>query len=155
MDMPPVQGSFDEVERETLLLTRHLAPTRKPVDGGARLERSWYTLLSRIAAGGPMSIGELSEALGLDASTLNRQTAALTKEGYLERVPDPEGGMARKFRMTQAGTEHLEADRQANVDGIGRVMVDWDPADIRDFVRLMREFNLSIESLAGRPWPRA
>ena len=104
---------FEDLELETMLLGRHLAPLRRPRSEDRRLERSGYTLLSRLRVQEPMSIGELSDALGLDVSTLNRQTAALTRSGYLERVPDPDGGMARKFRVTQAGVEQLESDRRA------------------------------------------
>ena len=118
---PPVnrvETLAEELELETMLLGRHLIPLRRPhADDDRVLERSGYTLLSRIRAQGLMSISELSEALRLDVSTLNRQTAALTKSGYLERVPDPEGGIARKFRVTQPGIQQLEADRRVNTDG--------------------------------------
>ena len=40
------------------------------------LERSAYLVLRRLRIEGPMSIGELSEAFGLDNSTVHRQTAA-------------------------------------------------------------------------------
>lgn len=93
-----------EVEYEQMLLSRyglqqHRAARGK--DGG--LERSAYILLSRLRVQGPMSIGELSEALGLDASTVNRQTAAVVHTGQAERIADPAGGMARKFRITDRG----------------------------------------------------
>src|SRR6188472_1211030 len=61
-----------EVEYEQMLLSRHEVMRHRT----GQLERSAYVLLSRIRLQGPMSIGELSEAFGLDASTLNRQTAA-------------------------------------------------------------------------------
>ena len=145
---------FEDRELETMLLGRHLAPLRRPRSEERRLERSGYTLLSRLRVQEPMSIGELSDALGLDVSTLNRQTAALTRSGYLERVPDPDGGMARKFRVTQAGVEQLESDRRANAAGLRRVMENWPAADVDRFVVLLRRFNCDIERLDGHPWPR-
>ncbi|RBL85831.1 MarR family transcriptional regulator, partial [Streptomyces cavourensis] len=86
---------LDRIERETMLLGRYmhlLAPRAE-----WRLDRSAYILLSRIEVEGPMSISQLSEAFGLDASTLNRQTAAMLRAGVVERIPDPDGGIARKF----------------------------------------------------------
>ena len=74
-----------------MLHSRYLMPQRRFAGSEDRLERSAYTLLSRIDAQGPMSLGELSDALGLDVSTLNRQTAAMTKSGYVERVAGPRG----------------------------------------------------------------
>lgn len=50
-----------------------------------------------------MSIGQLSDAFGLDASTLNRQTAAMLRGNLVERIADPDGGIARKFRITAEG----------------------------------------------------
>ena len=143
-----------EFELETMLLARHLTPLRRPRSEERRLERSGFTLLARIRSQGLMSISELSDALGLDVSTLNRQTAALTRSGHLERVPDPDGGLARKFRVTGSGIEQLECDREANIAGLGRVFADWEDTDIGQFVTLLRRFNTDIERLDGQPWPR-
>jgi DNA-binding MarR family transcriptional regulator len=145
---------FDELELETMLLGRHLTPLRQSKDDQRQLERSGYTLLARIQTQGAMTIGELSEMLGLDVSTLNRQTAALVKPGYLVRVPDPDGGIARKFEITEAGADRLECDRQLNVRGLRILMDQWDPDDVERFVTLMRRFNTEIEDRVGQPWPR-
>lgn len=148
------KDKLGELELETMLLGRHLTPLRRPGKAERRLERSGYTLLALIRSEGLMSISELSEALGLDLSTLNRQTAALTRSGHLDRVPDPAGGVARKFRVTTSGVEQLEFDRAANIDGLGRVFENWSETDIEQFVTLMRRFNTDLERLDGHPWPR-
>lgn len=142
-----------QVELETLLLSRYLTPVRHSGINRS-LERSWYLLLTRIQAQGPMSIKELSHALMLDVSTLNRQTAALTKAGFLERVNDPDGGMARKFRMTSAGHDALVSDRAQNVQGIKKIMADWEPEEVQELARLVRKFTYAIETHLDRPWPR-
>lgn len=144
-----------EVEYEQMLLSRHTFLTQR---GGRRkdgvLERSAYILLSRIRVQGPMSIGELSDAFGLDASTLNRQTAAAMRAGLVERIPDPEGGMARKFRITDEGTRMLNEEREGMVQALDQVMVDWPDADIAAFASYLRRFNTGIERIGGQPWPR-
>lgn len=103
---------------------------------------------------GPMSIGQLSEAFGLDASTLNRQTAAMLRAGVVERISDPDGGIARKFRITEEGERRLEADRTSNIEGLDRVMEHWSPEDVARFASFLERFNRDIERLEGRPWPR-
>ncbi|BCK54211.1 MarR family winged helix-turn-helix transcriptional regulator [Nocardia wallacei] len=143
----------DLVEFETMLLGRYTLNPRYRRDN-TRLERSAYLLLSRLAIAGPMSIGQLSDAFGLDASTLNRQTAALVRSGLVERIPDPEGGMARKFRITDEGEQRLAAERKANVDGLGRVMKDWSADDVATFAGYLQRLNTDIERIDGRPWPR-
>lgn len=144
-----------EVEYEQMLLSRHTFLNK---GGGRRkdgvLERSAYILLSRIRVQGPMSIGELSEAFGLDASTLNRQTAAAMRAGLVERIPDPDGGMARKFRLTDKGGRLLDEEREGIVHALGRVMADWSDEDIAAFASYLKRFNTGIERIGGRPWPR-
>lgn len=144
-----------DVEYEQMLLSRHLYLHQR---GGRRkdavLERSAYVLLSRLSMQGPMSISELSEAFGLDASTLNRQTAAVVRAGFAERIPDPGGGMARKFTLTEQGVRQLEAERRGIVESLDRVMAEWPEEDIAAFADYLRRFNTDIERLAGRPWPR-
>nr|WP_203732726.1 MarR family transcriptional regulator [Streptomyces sp. SID12501] len=138
-----------------MLLGRHMH-LRSPRAGGApeRLDRSAYTLLCRIQVEGPMSIGQLSAAFSLDASTLNRQTAAMVRAGVVERIPDPEGGMARKFAMTEKGEHRLAADRAANLEGLAKVMADWTAGEVADFAAQLSRLNRDVERLDGRPWPR-
>ncbi|MFE7561318.1 MarR family winged helix-turn-helix transcriptional regulator [Kitasatospora sp. NPDC057500] len=145
----------DDVAFEYMVLSRHhyLSPHGARPHENA-LERSAYILLSRIRVQGPMSIGELSDAFGLDASTLNRQTAAMGRAGLVERIPDPEGGLARKFRITEEGDRRLDEDRAARAHALGLVMEDWPTEDIEAFAAFLRRFNTGIERLDGRPWPR-
>jgi DNA-binding MarR family transcriptional regulator len=140
----------DLIEYEMMLLGRHVLAMRAQLN----LERSAYILLSRIRVEGPMSIGELSEALQLDASTLNRQTAALLRAGLVERIPDPEGGIARKFRITAEGERRLDDQRALIVSGLEDVLADWTPDDVAALAGYLKRFNTDIERLSGRPWPR-
>lgn len=146
----------DRIEREMLILTRHLelsSPRRIRPDGDA-LERSAYVLLSRLEVQGPMSVPDLVEAFGLAPSTFTRQTAALLREGLVERTLDPQGSVARKFRITDEGLRRLRADREAISAGLAKVLDGW-PADrLERFIADLEQFNTDIERLAGRPWPR-
>ncbi|MFJ8787921.1 MarR family winged helix-turn-helix transcriptional regulator [Streptomyces sp. NPDC102462] len=138
-----------------MLLSRYLHLNKGRERGpGSVLDRSAYILLSRVRMEGPMSIGQLGEAFRLDASTLNRQTAAAMRAGLVERIPDPEGGMARKFRITQEGARQLERERARIIAGLDRIMADWPDADIAAFAGFLRRFNSGIERIHGLPWPR-
>ncbi len=131
------------IEFETMLLGRH-----------RHLDRSAYLLLNRIHVTGPMSIGQLSDAFGLDVSTLNRHTSALLRAGLVERIPDPDGGLARKFRLTEEGERWLGEEREKNILGLEKVLAGWTAEDVTAFAAYLRRFNTDIEHLAGRPWPR-
>lgn len=119
------------------------------------LEGSAYTLLSLIDAGGPSSIGTLSDITGLDASTLNRQTAALVRDGHVERIPDPAGGIARVFKLTFAGQMALEMEQSQSRAALARTLAGWSKAEREELARVMRRFNDAIERGYPKPWPRA
>ncbi|WP_067545066.1 MarR family winged helix-turn-helix transcriptional regulator [Nocardia crassostreae] len=145
MDKP-----LDLVEFETMLLGRYTLVTRT----SRSLDRSAYTLLSRLRDQESMSIGQLSEALGLEASTLRRQTAAMMRDGLIERIPDPDGGMARRFQVTPEGVRQLDNERTENVKALEVSMADWSADDVAAFAGYLRRFNTDIEHMTGRPWPR-
>lgn len=142
-------------EYEVMILGRHLTsmPGRKRRSGGV-LDQSAYALLSMIRTLGPQSISEFSAHTGLDASTLNRQTAALVRDGLAERVADPDGGLARKFRATEAGDRALDEERAASYRAMSELTAEWSDADRRAFADLLGRFNRSIEGRLGRDFPR-
>jgi len=143
------------LERELRLAGRHSAMgSSHDCPPGDRLERSAYLLLSRIELEGPLSIGQLTEAFGLDTSTVNRQTAALLRAGYAERIPDPAGGIARKLRMTDEGMRRLHANRAWARRGLGEVLADWSPDDIAVLADALMRFNTTLEEKERRSWPR-
>ncbi|WP_037606067.1 MarR family winged helix-turn-helix transcriptional regulator [Streptacidiphilus rugosus] len=142
------------IEFELMLLGRHVHMAARTKGTMANLERSAYILLSRLLVEGPMSIGALSEAFGLNASTLNRQTAALVTSGLAERIPDANGGMARKFRITAQGERRLTEARAELVAGLDKTFAGWTGEDISAFTGYLKRLNTSIEHLDGRPWPR-
>jgi DNA-binding MarR family transcriptional regulator len=149
------ERATEEVEFEQMLLSRYMhLHKNKGRRTDSVLERSAYILLSRIRTQGPMSIGQLGDAFGLDASTLNRQTAAAMRAGLVERIPDPEGGMARKFRITEEGERRLDEERTGLVASLDLIMADWAEEDIAAFAGYLRRFNSDIERLHGMPWPR-
>jgi len=140
------------VQFEMMLLSRYQNRVARSDPSG--LDRSAFTLLSRLRIDGPMSIGELTEAFGLDTSTVNRQTAALVRHGLAERIPDPDGGIARKFRLTAEGEERLAAANRANHLGAAKVLADWSPTDQAELVAMLRRLNTDIERITGERWPR-
>ncbi|MBP2708140.1 MarR family transcriptional regulator [Microbispora sp. RL4-1S] len=149
-----MEQEIAEIERELRLVGRHVVMGAFCARSDRALERSAYLLLSRIEIEGPMSIGQLAEAFGLDTSTVNRQTAALLRSGVAERIPDPDGGLARKLRITEEGARRLRADREWAIEGLGLVLDDWAPGEVAAFAQVLRRFNMAIERREGRQWPR-
>lgn len=149
-------AQIETIERELRLVSRHATMgSLHQCPPGERLERSAYLLLSRLEAEGPMSIGQLADAFGLDTSTVNRQTAALLRADLAERIPDPDGGMARKLRISAEGLRKLRGNRAWATDGLGIALEDWTPAEVATLADALLRFNTTVEEKEGRPWPRA
>ncbi|MGN9842189.1 MarR family winged helix-turn-helix transcriptional regulator [Nonomuraea sp. H19] len=141
-----MRDEIADIERELMLIGRYkelAATAAAPAE--RRLERSSsYILLSRLQAEGPLSIGELAQAFGLDTSTINRQTAVLLRDGLAERIPDPEGGMARKLRITGEGLRRVAEERAYRLNGLAGVLKDWSPQELASFAEGLAHFNASI-----------
>lgn len=138
------------IEYEALLLGKRL--TRVAGFRSAHLgvlDRSAYILLVSLEDR-PMSIGELSEVTGLDASTLNRQTATMRRQAMIQRIPDPDGGLARKFTITENGKRSLTQQRARNLGALSTVLSDWSPEDISRFAAALTRFNQAVQSLEMR-----
>lgn len=147
--------NIEEIEYEILALSRHItAAVGRSRRDKAVLDGSAYALMSLLCIEGPMSIGTFADVTGLDSSTLNRQTAALLRDNYVQRTPDPDGGLARQFRLTSHGEAVLEAQRRDSCDTLAHTLRDWDEADRAELMTVLRRLNKTIERRYVRPWPR-
>ncbi|AQW53379.1 transcriptional regulator [Streptomyces hygroscopicus] len=119
-----------------------------------RLDRSGYLLLSRLDAEGAMSIGQLADAFQLDVSTVNRQTGALLRAGLVERIADPDGGLARKLRITPRGADRMAAERTCRQTDLSRLLESWPSEEVARLEDVLTRFNREVERQEGRAWPR-
>ncbi|MFD7749955.1 MarR family winged helix-turn-helix transcriptional regulator [Streptomyces sp. NPDC059698] len=143
------ESRLNDLERELTLLSRHFLSSRGPRIGQT-LERSAYILLTRMeTAAAPLTLKELAHTFQVDFSTISRQVNAMLKLGLVERIQDPDGGIARKFRPTPQGIEQLHADRAISLYGTARLIetTGWQPATTQQFLTLLIELNQGIEKL--------
>jgi DNA-binding MarR family transcriptional regulator len=138
------------ISRELTLISRHQLATAS----AGVLDRSAYLMLNRIDATGPMTARELADALQLEISTVTRQVAAMLRDNFVERIPDPAGGLARRLRITETGEAHLAEDRERYRTALAAVISDWPDTDCVELYRLLRTLNERIEDLQSAPWPR-
>lgn len=149
---PTDRDTVADVEIELSLLARHQLHSTQHAPDRA-LDRSGYALLGRLEHGA-MSLRQLAEAFRLDQSTVNRQINALRRDHLVERVSDPDGGVAHLLRPTRRGLALLHRDRVVARRQLGQVLDGWDAGDIARLHELLERLNTSIERLEGRPWPR-
>ncbi|MCW2783924.1 MAG: Transcriptional regulator, MarR family [Marmoricola sp.] len=153
--MPATIRTTDTVallEQELTLLARHqLSSAAHAPD--LELDRSGYQLLSRLELSA-LTLKQLAEAFRLDISTVNRQIAALRRKGLVQRLADPDGGLAQVLRPTSRGLALLRRDRTVRHAQVAQVLDAWAPDEIDRLQQLLARFNASIEALEGSPWPR-
>jgi len=143
-------SAYERIDQGFLLIGRNFTDiTRR----AGQLDRSALMLLACLDVGGAMSLSELSSVLGRDVSTLNRQTAALLREELAERIPDPDGGIARKFRISPVGKRRLDDERANNRRATAMLLEGWTDDEIEQFAAALERFNAAIEQRSGRRWP--
>jgi DNA-binding MarR family transcriptional regulator len=141
-----IAPTIELLEQELTLLARHqLSSAQHTPELG--LDRSGYQLLSRLELGA-LSLKQLAEAFRLDVSTVNRQIATLRHKGLVERIADPDGGIARLLRPTEQGIALLGRDRAVRHIQVGQVLETWSPEQVSAL------HDTSIEDLEGERWPR-
>jgi DNA-binding MarR family transcriptional regulator len=149
---PDQSRTVSLLEQELTLLARHqLSSAQHTPDLG--LDRSGYQLLTRLELG-PLTLKQLAEAFRLDISTVNRQIASLRRKGLVERIADPDGGVAQLLRPTKPGNALLHRDREVRHLQVGQVLETWTPDEVETLHAMLAKFNTSIEEIEGRPWPR-
>ena len=148
------EDSVNELVYEHMLLSRYALQGAPPQSRTEALDRSSTVLLARLQAGGPMSVAELAQSFGLDISTVHRQVAAAMKSGLIERIKDPEGGVARKHQPTEEGVRRLEEEFRSRRESYEQFTADWPREDVTALARLARRFNESVEGTLGHSWPR-
>lgn len=147
-------STHDDLTYEQMLLTRSALQGAPAKAREWLLDRSAVVLIARLEASGPMSVGELAEAFGLDISTVHRQVATAMRAGLIERITDPRGGAARKHRPTAEGLRRFHAEMDARAESFRTATADWTENEVATFTALMRRFNQGLEELRGQPWPR-
>jgi len=140
----PVDESDDirSVERELALLVRRLEQVRRNlVVDGVTLDRAAYLLLDRIDLLGAPTAGALVDLLQLDHSTVTRQVGTLERDGFVERVADPDGGRAQVLRLTERGATLLDGARQGRHERVSTTLASWSDRDRRSLGRLLGRLN--------------
>jgi DNA-binding MarR family transcriptional regulator len=136
---------------EAMLLGRHVGNLRYRSVPGDQLDRSAHAILARLEVSGPLATGVLARALGVDASTMSRQSNAMIRDGLIERVADPLGGRTRVLRPTPGGISRLAAERSAIARRLDGVVSTWEADDLEVFARLLFKFNSDLERAAVGP----
>lgn len=112
---------------------------RSRIDGDT-VDPSQAALLYTLKCLGSMRLGDIAEAMKLDASTVSRHVHQLGEHGLIDREPDPEDGRARIIALSPAGAASLKKTFDQRREFITSALGDWNDEDRErlrhDLVRL-------------------
>jgi DNA-binding MarR family transcriptional regulator len=86
-------------------------------------------LLARLSSGGPLRIGALALALGIDNSTITPQIQRLERDGLIARKPDPMDRRAVLVEITRPGKQVLARLQNSRQAMLKEKLRDWPLGD--------------------------
>lgn len=142
-DRPSVASGPDGVGMQLVRLKKSMEAFRLRVHvaSGHGLEGSHLGVLFHLTSDGPMRTSRLAELLGLDPSTTSRHVAGLERSGHVERVADPDDRRAWLVQASEAGHRAFQDTRALRNALLGRVLADWEPAEVDAFAAALARFN--------------
>lgn len=72
---------------------------------GERFEPRWYAAFAALRDEGPLTVGELSQRLGISHAAVSQVRTALEAEGLIQGQADPRDGRRHVLSLTTGGRE--------------------------------------------------
>jgi DNA-binding MarR family transcriptional regulator len=110
-----------------------------------RLDRALFPLLVVIDKFGPIGVVDLADRVGRDYTTVSRQVAKLESIDLVERKVDAKDRRIRETAIAPKGKAMTQAVDAARERLGRRIFKTWDPHDIDELVRLVRQFADAIK----------
>jgi DNA-binding MarR family transcriptional regulator len=107
-----------------------------------------YSILSRLAAEGPMPVGDLARRLAMERTTCTREVAPLVRSGLVEAAAGPDRRQ-RILRLTSLG-EQKRADAYPLWERVQQeVAAEFGGAEVQELLIRLRRLTGGSERLAG------
>jgi len=158
---PRVSGedgdALDRVETEMAVLTRALERLHRRSEIYRDLDRAGYLMARTLDATGPVSINGLAATLGLDATTVTRQVAAMEATRLVRRRADPDDARVSLISLSPLGRRRMLTVQSARKERIGTLLRSWSDGDRQELGRLLTRFNDELsrdmvdDGTTGRP----
>jgi DNA-binding MarR family transcriptional regulator len=128
------------------MATRSVARLYDHALASAGLRVTGYSILSRLAAAGPLSVSELAGRLAMERTTCTREVAPLVSSGLVE-VTTGSDRRRRLLRLTGAGQRRLAEGRPAWEQMQQAVAGEFGDEDLRDLLTRLDRLLESSERL--------
>jgi DNA-binding MarR family transcriptional regulator len=147
-----VSNRQEFLERQpTYWIKRSYIALRRRVDSELRhlgITLSQRDALLTLRHSGPMSMNALSDALGLEQSSVSRLVLGLSRRGLLELREDRKDRRMRHVSITDRGAELLAQTPGSSSIASGILAKALDPSETEQLLRLLRKATVQLESLA-------
>jgi DNA-binding MarR family transcriptional regulator len=101
------------------------------------------------AAGGPVGVTGVAEALGVDQPRASKLVAAAVAAGLVRREADQADGRRSRLVLTGAGQRRLAAAHAARRARFAAAMAGWTDAERAAFADLLTRFVAGLDDRAG------
>ncbi|MQY40789.1 hypothetical protein SRB17_88220 [Streptomyces sp. RB17] len=106
------------------------------------------TVLTLLSRHGTLSIGQLTEMLGINISVTSRYVAHLTMLGWADRRPDPADRRSRIVRLTSKGRARFAELSDCRSKELAARLGDWSDEDVHQLVTLLSRLRAAFDD----PW---
>lgn len=136
---PDVDDSGDEASRRMAAALARLEAFRRHRRLGDGLGAADMRLLWLLVESGPQTLSEVTAALGLERSTVNRQVNSAVDAGLLgkERVP---GSSAYRVHLTAQGRSAFDDEARRVLSSISATLDEMGSADAAVLLDLVERF---------------
>lgn len=102
-------------------------------------------ILFHLAETGAQRPGLLAEWQSVDKSTMTMQLRRLTKDGLVERLPDPGDRRAVLMQITDAGRQALEIHRKRGRTLLASRLAEWSDEELEDLASALKKLAKSLQ----------
>lgn len=108
-------------------------------------------LVTLLAAGEPLRIGEIADRMQVVGPHVTRQVQNLEKHRLVRRVTDPLDRRASLVEPTEAGDEAAHRYVATLLGWFAEVLADWPRQDREDLLRLLARFADDVAARLAAP----
>ncbi|WP_459611901.1 MarR family winged helix-turn-helix transcriptional regulator [Corynebacterium urogenitale] len=109
------------------------------------------SILSTIRDNPALSSNDLATALQSDKSTISRQVSILKGKGLVEKRKREDNRRINEIVLTEQGRSLLAHSDKLWGQRVARRLRGWEPQEIEDFLRLLRQYNhVPLEEIDDR-----
>jgi DNA-binding MarR family transcriptional regulator len=144
MARAPQVDALDVIEIEMAVLARSLELLRRRGRIHREMDRAGYLLLRTLEETGPLPVTQLADRVGLDASTVTRQVAALEADGFTERRADPADRRCAIVVPSAHGRRLMREVQRRRRERFEELLAGWSDEDRAHLARLLARLNRSV-----------